>query len=398
MTTDLEVLVAFTDPRMGGPGSRAIPVAEQLDNHGVEVSFLIPEGDGEFSDAVRAIGAKVHRMDIPRMRSPRRLRENVRFVTSFRTKSRAVQRLINREYYDLVHVNTPYNFQPAIATVRSTAALVWHFNDVLTPWPIKRIAGLLANRYADGIGVSCNGAIEYYGLEADHIVPLYPPVDLEKFDPKNYPQARNSLRSELGVVDSTFLIGAIGNINPVKGYQELIDAFAGVHEECPDSKLVIAGSELDSQRRYAERIRSKVRSHELESAVEFLGWRSDIPRLLSGLDILVVSSRSETGPMVALEAMAMECPVVSTAVGAVSEQAEDGRHLRLVDPGDVTGLRQAMMDAIKGARETDCLTSRARQLVEEEFSLDSAVKRHLRLYRKALDDPDNDLSDGHAHG
>ncbi|WP_162991423.1 glycosyltransferase family 4 protein [Halostella salina] len=386
MTDSMRVLACFTDPRMGGPGARAIPVADRLSDRNVDVDFLIPTGDDDFADAARDIGATVHRMRIPRLRSPRRLRENVRFVSTLPKKIRGVRQLIDSEGYDLVHVNTPYNFQPAIGTARSSATLVWHFNDVLTPWPVNSIAGSLANRYADGIGISCDSAIEYFGLDSDTIVPLYPPVDLEEFDPENYPEGRRDLRSELDVDPSTFLIGAIGNINPVKGFDVLIDAFAAVHERQPDSKLVIAGSELDSQRGYAKRVRSKIRTHDLESAVEFLGWRSDIPRILSGLDLLVVSSRSETGPMVALEAMAMECPVVSTRVGAVAEQAVDGRHLWLVDPEDVPELEAAILDAISATGNTDRLTARARELVEENFSLDSLVESHLQLYEVALDD------------
>jgi len=371
---------------MGGPGSRAIPVADRLSDRNVNVDFLIPVGDGDFADEARNVGATVHRMEIPRLRSPRRLWENFRFASTISKKTRDVRKLIDSEAYDLVHVNTPFNFQPAIGTVRSSAALVWHFNDVLTPWPINSIAGSLANRYADGIGISCDSATKYYGLDSETIVPLYPPVDLEEFDPENYPEGRKNLRSELDVDPSTFLIGAIGNINPIKGYDVLIDSFAGVHENRPDSKLVIAGSELDSQRRYAKRIRSKIRTHDLESAVEFLGWRSDIPRILSGLDLLVVSSRSETGPMVALEAMAMECPVVSTRVGAVAEQAVDGRHLWLVEPEDVLELETAILDAISATGNSDDLTASARKLVEENFSLDSSIDSHLHLYEAALDD------------
>jgi glycosyltransferase involved in cell wall biosynthesis len=361
-------------------------VADRLSDRNVDVDFLIPAGDGDFADEAHDVGATVHRMRIPRMRSPRRVRENVRFASMFQKKSRDVRQLIDFEAYDLVHVNSPYNFQPAIGTVRSSAALVWHFNDVLTPWPVNSIAGSLANRYADGVGISCDSAKEYFGLNNNNIVPLYPPVDLEEFDPEKYSGSRSDLRSEFDVDPSTFLIGAIGNINPVKGFDVLIDAFAGVHKNHPDSKLVIAGSELDSQRRYTKRVRSKIRRYELESAVKFLGWRSDIPRILSGLDLLVVSSRSETGPMVALEAMAMKCPVVSTRVGAVAEQAVDGRHLWLVDPEDVSELEAAILDAILTSKKTDDLTSRARELIEENFSLDSLVESHLRLYEEALDE------------
>jgi len=90
--------------------------------------------------------------------------------------------------------------------------------------------------------------------------------------------------------------------------------------------------------------------------------------------------------MVALEAMAMECPVVSTRVGAVAEQAVDGRHLWLVDPEDVLELEAAILDAISVTGNTDDLTDRARELVEENFSLDSSVESHLRLYEATLDD------------
>lgn len=386
MSKGISVLACFTDPRMGGPGTRAISVAERISDHDIEVDFLIPSGKGEFADAAREIGATVHRMDIPRIRSPRLLRENIRFLTTFRKKTKDIGRLIEKEGYDIVHVNTPYNFQPAIATAKSDAALVWHFNDVLTPRPINKIAGSLANRYADGVAISCESAIDYFGLSSEPLVTLYPPVDLERFNPDDHRDRGESIRSELGIDPSTFLIGTVGNINPIKGYDVLIDAFDGVQDQFSDTKLIAAGSELDSQQRYNDRIHSRIREHELESEVEFLGWRSDIPEILSELDLFVIASRSETGPLVAFEAMAMECPLVSTKVGALAEQAVNGRHAWLVEPEDADALRRALVDAIDSQESRNQRTAHARRLVEETFSLDAAVENHCRLYRDTLQD------------
>lgn len=378
----MRILACFTDPRLGGPGKRSIAVAERLKERGIRVDFLIPEGGDSFANAAKSAGCSVRRIDVPRIRAPRRIKENTAFFVTFNRKVNHISSAIKSGNYDVVHVNTPYNFQPARAAAQSDSALLWHFNDMLTPWPINSIAGKLANRWADGVAISCNQVSEYFGINNQLTEVLYPPVDLSEYTPDNYPHAREQLCEEFGIDSDAEIIGTVGNINPIKGYDTLISAFSRVVDERQDAELVIVGSELDSQRKYFERICSMIDSKNLQESVHFAGWRSDIPRLFSGFDVSVVASYSETGPLVALESMAMRCPLVSTAVGAVDECAIDGEHGWIVSPRDAAALAGGIISALGSPTERERRAESARQLIEERFSLESIADDHVRFYRR----------------
>ena len=71
----------------------------------------------------------------------------------------------------------------------------------------------------------------------------------------------------------------------------------------------------------------------LADAVRFLGTRSDVPEVLSLVDVLALTSHIEANPVSILEAMAAEKPVVATRVGSVAETVQDGKTGYLVAPG-----------------------------------------------------------------
>ena len=128
---------------------------------------------------------------------------NVRFLITFRRTIRRIQDLLNSLEPDIVHVNTPYNFQTARAAFHSDGAIVWHFNDTLTPWPINRIAGRLATRWADEIVVSADAVQDHFFPPEVGTRTLYPPVDLDEFDShivNAYLNRRNPVGSFVGAM------------------------------------------------------------------------------------------------------------------------------------------------------------------------------------------------------
>jgi glycosyltransferase involved in cell wall biosynthesis len=97
---------------------------------------------------------------------------------------------------------------------------------------------------------------------------------------------------------------------------------------------------------------------------------------------LVSTSLNESQPMVFLEAMACECPVVSTRVGGVPEILEDGRTGHLYDPGDDETARLAIVElADPGRRRSrQSMTRRARAAVRARHALSSVGARYRELF------------------
>ena len=378
----MRILNCFTDPRIGGPGKRAIAVSKQLRNKGISTEFLIPKGDDSLANQAEEAGFETHRVSLPRIRSPRMIKQNVEFLHTFSQTTENISNLIDSLSIDVVHVNTPYNFQTARAAALSDASLVWHFNDTLTPWPINKLAGHAARFWADEIVVAANAVHDYFFSPKVNTRTIYAPVDSDEFEPSKY--SNSTLRSELDIDQERFVLGAIGNLNPAKGHEYLINSVAQIDGK-DHVELVIVGAQLDSQQHYYEKLRNQVENLGLSDRIHFTGWRSDVPELLSLFDLFVLPSITEACPIVVLEAMAMECPVVATDVGGVREQIPDDDHGWVVPPKNSEALAAAIDEAILSPQERQSRSRRARERIEAVFDLDHCVDAHIAAYRAALE-------------
>ena len=376
----MRVVNCFTDPRLGGPGTRSLTVGRGLRDRNVDVHFLVPEGSDSLAEAATDAGFPVHRVSLPRIRSPRNIGKNARFLLQFVQTTRKIRGVIDSIDPDVAHVNTPYNFQTARAAMQSDAASVWHFNDTLTPWPINRIAGRLAPRWADKVVISADAVHDYF-FDADvETSTLYPPVDVEKFDPSAYPSAPEKLRTELGIDRSGPVVGTIANINPAKGHQYLLEAVPSILEKFEDATFLFVGAKLESQQRYFRRLQNTVDRLGIKDSVQFTGWRSDTPELLSLLDLFVLPSLTEACPVVVLEAMAMQCPVVATDVGGVKELLPSEAYGHVVPPEQSQPLADAMLESLAAPTRRVSRTENARNRVQNRFSKGQCVENHYDLY------------------
>jgi len=377
----MKILHVFSDPRIGGPGTRTLDIARRLRDEDVESIFAIPEGQDSLANAAKDEGHPVERIQLSRLRAPRRVWDNVRFFAKFSRTVSEYYSLINQTGADIVHVNTPYNFQPALAASRSNAKLVWHFNDTLTPWPINKIASRMARHIADVILADSQRVVDYFSLPDGETQIIYPCVDVDTF----------GVREPLEQIDFEASsrepkIGCVANINPVKGQNYLIKALPGVIRNIGPVSLQIVGAKLDSQERYYEQLQNLVEANDLHDYVSFIGWQSDIPEFLSEIDLLVIPSVSESGPITLLEAMAVGVPVVTTDVGIVREQVVDGKHAWVVSPKSVDELESTITTALQSPNTRQRYAANARELVEAEFSLETISNQYQELYYSVLMD------------
>jgi glycosyltransferase involved in cell wall biosynthesis len=133
----------------------------------------------------------------------------------------------------------------------------------------------------------------------------------------------------------------IGRLAYPKDFTTLLEALARVRAPC---HTVLAG---DGPALPA--VAAGVQENGLSERVELLGARADIPELLAGSDVFVLSSHSEGFPVSILEAMAAGLPVVATNVGGVAEAVEDGETGLLVPAADAEALARALERLVSDA-------------------------------------------------
>jgi glycosyltransferase involved in cell wall biosynthesis len=131
-------------------------------------------------------------------------------------------------------------------------------------------------------------------------------------------------------------------------------------------------------------VAAAVRQAGLDRTVELTGERHDVPALLAGADMFVLSSLSEGLPISVLEAMAAGLPVVASAVGDVPEAVADGKSGLLVPPGDPAALAGALRRLLADADLRRRFGAAARERALELFDLPRFQEAHVRLYGDLL--------------
>lgn len=185
------------------------------------------------------------------------------------------------------------------------------------------------------------------------------------------------LRAELGLAEKTPIIGSVGRLEPIKGYDVMLQAFSILRERNWDrgAVLVIAGE--GSERAKLEEI---ARAHGLTAGVFFLGWRNDVADLHSAMTIFTMSSRSEGTSISLLEAMSSNVvPVVTDVGGNAAVVGENFAH-RLVPSESPAALASAWADVLADPATLKHEQTLARQRVRESFGVETMVRAYERAY------------------
>jgi glycosyltransferase involved in cell wall biosynthesis len=207
------------------------------------------------------------------------------------------------------------------------------------------------------------------GIEAHTCKPEQAVVIRNGIDPANRPVAQE----RVGIPR----IVSVGRLRAPKDPLTLLRALADLPPASFHASLV--GDGPDRAAVEAERTRLG-----LESAVELLGNRDDVPSLLADADVFVLSSASEAFPISVLEAMAAQLPVVASAVGGIPELVVHDETGLLVAPGDPHALASALARLIddRALRRRFGIAGRTR--VCEHFDLASVQRAHRELYVSEL--------------
>lgn len=187
-------------------------------------------------------------------------------------------------------------------------------------------------------------------------------------------------RSQFAQSDEALVIH-ISNFRPVKRTQDVVDVFSRIRKKLK-AKLLMVGDGPD--RPSAERL---AEAEGVESDVFFLGKRTDMERLLSVSDLLLLPSELESFGLVALEAMASEVPVVASRVGGVPEVVEDGRDGVLCEVGDTAAMADAALELLADSERRLEMGRSGREHAGRDFCHQKIVAQYVALYEKMLTSP-----------
>jgi glycosyltransferase involved in cell wall biosynthesis len=206
-------------------------------------------------------------------------------------------------------------------------------------------------------------------------------VDTAKFSPRS-PDERMHLRQRVFGLASptTVCIGMVGRLWRQKNPMCLVHAARLLRDRgLTDFKVLLIGDgELHSE------ILQNVNQMGLRDHVGLLGWRDDVPALLSGLDIFVLPSLWEGLPLAILEAMASGVPVVASAIPGNRELVEDSIDGHLFEANNAMVLAEKIQLLIDDPTRARQMGAAGREKIVSRYNLKVRTDRVRDLYLQLL--------------
>jgi glycosyltransferase involved in cell wall biosynthesis len=374
MAEGIGILYVSPFSHIGGGEMSILTVMRNLDRKAFR-PVLVTYAEGPFAGRARACGIETHVLRRSGLLSePAVIGGLVGII-----KSRGVR---------LVHVNS-LDLRGAAASRIAAVPLVGHLRVIIR---FTRRDRLFVRMSSMTIAVSA-AAVEAFcrneeGLRKKFVV--MPNMVEAPGRPKG-----PGLRAECAIGPDCPLIGAIGRIDPYKGFEVLIDAAPGILKSAPDARFLVVGGVTEGDergRRYLEELKRRAAGLGLGERFIFAGFRDDIPETMASLDAVVVPSYglreghcgdTEGFGRVAVEAMAAGVPVVSSNAGGLKEIVEDGTSGILVEPGDAAATAEAVVRILKDTQFADRLRLGGRKRFEEMYSV-KRVKELEAVYRRLI--------------
>lgn len=169
---------------------------------------------------------------------------------------------------------------------------------------IKKAIGYYSKRKIHKVAterLACSQKAGKWLYEGDSFKIVNNAIDLNLYFPRSEVQQRK--RMELGIAADAFVVGHVGRFCYEKNHKFLIETFAKMLDNHPNSKLILAGTGnlLNETRAYVGKLH-------IEQNVLFLGSRDDIPELLQAMDVFIMPSLFEGLPVSGIEAQAAGLP------------------------------------------------------------------------------------------
>ncbi|HET7563606.1 MAG TPA: glycosyltransferase [Gemmatimonadaceae bacterium] len=366
MTRRTRVLHVIQNLNYGGMERLLADIVRRADPERFESHVLVLQYLGRFADGLRE-HAELHvaePMSRWSMVWPASLAQTIRGIAP-----------------DVVHTHSGVWYKTTLAARQAGVPRLIHTEhgrQTPDPWQSRVVDGLASRRTNVVVAVSEALAAQLARTvvkDARRIRVVINGVDTDAYRPRT---ESGRVRRELEIAPDVPIIGSIGRLERIKGYDVMVEAFALLRAGWPDDPapvLVLGGEGTERAR-----LEQLARERGVAQAVRFLGWRDDIHELHSAFTLFTMSSRSEGTSVSLLEAMSAGlCPVVTDVGGNGAVVGEALRH-RLVPTEQPAALAKAWCRALRDDARRCADGAAARARVQQSFALDAMVRAYEGLY------------------
>lgn len=323
-------------------------LADALRDAGHTVEF-VPWRGSEFGEVIRKRGYPVH---------PVRVRTKIDPLAIA-----LIARTLRRTGADLVHTH--------LSTSSVNGTLAGRLARVPSVATVHGMSGKMSFLAADRLIAVSNGVRDHLvaqGLDGRKIHVVYNGVPTPRTT-----ESRDAARASFGFAPDDEVVGTVARLVGIKGYDDLLRAFALVAAERPRARFLVVGDGEE-----AARLRTLARDLGLNDRLIWAGYLEDVANPLATMDAFAFASHKEAMGVAVVEAMLMGLPVASTNVGGLTEVVSDAG--LLVPPHAPEALARAIAEALATPSRGIEGQERAARL----FSVEAMTHATVEVYRTLL--------------
>lgn len=301
------------------------------------------------------------------------------------SKNNNLRKYIISNGIKIIHTHTPRTIFSASLALRGISNIVHISTKHLLTKPDDRKWGFLItlldrlslyfpDRLIPVSQVMYHQIVRQPGINSNRVTLIQNAIPCEQYFA---PEQRLECRKELGIPLDSMVLGYIGRIQKVKRIDLLLTAINQIRNYHPNIHLIITG-EGDARNRlqlYAEELG-------ISNHIIWTGFRQDIPRILSALDLYIQTSTNEGLSLSLLEAMAAGKTIITTEVGGNSEIIKHDINGWLLKNDSINEIVNAAIFLIDHPEVRERLSATGFEYVKENFSLNSMVAGYRNLYKQ----------------
>lgn len=346
---------------IGGGEKQLAYLVENIDRTRYHPLVVCPD-DGVFVEHLRRVNVPTVILDLPPWRK----------VKSLITRDRATKKLVSlaeTHGTHLVHTSDSW-FNPYLWSIKKQlkVPVVSHVRNLLTPTQVRKYR---FDRMDSIIAISEQSSLPLIqaGIDAQKIEVVRNCVDLSAFQPASEP-----------VHSAKYVVGIVGRIEPFKRQKAFVEIAAKIVAQSKEIKFHIVGGVLETpeHRTYEREVRQLVAKYGVQEFVHFTGHRTDMPKAMQELDLLVTLS---AGSVIA-EAMAAGKPVIGIPVGSAAEMIVHGETGYILPLDPIGGIADKIVELAKDPNRSVRMGQRARRYAEQAFSIEMHVQKVQKVYER----------------
>ena len=384
MPSKTKVLHIITRLDKGGSAENTFLTVKGLDKEKYDVTLM----SGPVEDADQERRTQVEECGIRYIHLPVLVR-NIHLVYDFIALCR-IYRFLAKEKFDVVHTHTSKagllgRFAARLAGISRVVhtphghIFYGYFGRLKTKMFIRleKLASRVTNRIVALTDREKSDYITHKIVREGKCIVIHSGIELDRYRELTL-EEKNKLKKEIGIPEDALVVGTVGRLVPVKGPEFMLKASQYIIPESPETHFIFAGDGP-----LKEGLQTLAKETGTDKNIIFLGWREDVPRILSLFDVLLLPSLNEGMGRVLAEAMALGKPIVASNAGGIPDLVIHGKNGFLVPPQNPEELAKHIQLLLENKDRREKM-GRAGKEMASGFTHEAMVQKIAHLYEELM--------------